>query len=301
MRRSTLQWRARLREPLLHFLVLGGLLFALHSALDKDRDAEPDGRSPAVRITAADTEWLKAMWARQWHRSPTDEELKGIVVDYVTEEVLSREARELGLDVDDTIVRRRLAQKMTFLIDDTIRTSEPPESELHELYVKRPDLVRTPARVSFAHVFFSREHGDDRAARASVALAALSDVSVEPADLGDRLLLGHVFVDQDEQSLTNLFGAAFARAVMSAEPARWSGPVESGYGLHLVKVTGVQPSRARAFAEVRDQLAQEWHRERQETSKAQFYDRLMRKYQIVADPAIRVLLGSFASHAEMRP
>ncbi|MBM6595079.1 hypothetical protein [Microvirga pudoricolor] len=115
-----------LKEPLLHFVVLGGLLFAAYSAFGTARqEIQP---LPVIRMTAADAEWLKGMWTRQWGRPPTDEELSGLVADHLKEEMPAREARVLELDVDDTIVRRRLAQKMAFLLDDILRTSEPPFS-----------------------------------------------------------------------------------------------------------------------------------------------------------------------------
>jgi hypothetical protein len=285
-----------LKEPMLHFLLLGGLLFAVHAALGGDDGAaEPP---PVIRITTADAAWLTEMWARQWRRPPSDQELKGLVADHLKEEVLAREARALELDVGDTIVRRRLAQKMAFLLDDTIRTAEPSEAELRTLYETWPDLVRTPARVSFTQIFFLREQGDDRA-RAS--LAALSGSSAPPADQGDRLLLGDTFADQDEQALTNLFGTVFTQAVLALPIGRWSDPIESGYGLHLVKVTEALPPRAIPFTEARERLAQEWRRQRQETASGQFYEGLVRKHRLVVDPAVRPLLGPFASHAEVKP
>jgi hypothetical protein len=249
-------------------------------------------------MTAADAEWLKGMWTRQWRRPPTDEELTGLVADHLKEEVLVREAKALELDVGDTIVRRRLAQKMAFLLDDTLRTTEPPEAELRVLYQTRSDLVRTPARVSFTQVFFRREDGDGRA-RAS--LVALSDAAATPGKEGDRLLLGDTFADQDEPALTNLFGAAFAHAVLALPVGRWSGPIESGYGLHLVKVTVVSPPQTRPFAAVRERLAEEWRRQRQETAQAQLLHGLMRKYQVVVDPSVRPWLGPLASQVEVRP
>jgi len=286
-----------LKEPLLHFTAIGGLLFAAHAALDPSGGA--GAAAPAtIHLTAADAEWLKEMWTRQWRRPPTDEELRSLVADHLKEAVLSREAQALKLDVGDTVVRRRLAQKMTFLLDDTIRTAEPPEAELRALYETRPDLVRTPARVSFSQVFFRREHGDDRA---RTSLAALSNAAAHPVDHGDRLLLGDTFADQDEQALANLFGADFAQAVMALPIGNWSGPFESDYGVHLVKVTEAPPSRALPFAEVRERLAAEWRRERQETANAQLYESLLRKYRLVADPAVHPLLGSLANHAEVRP
>ena len=285
-----------LKEPLLHFVMLGGLMFAAYSAFGTARqEAQPQ---PVIRMSAADAEWLRTMWTRQWRRPPTDEELTGLIADHLKEEVLAREARALELDVGDTIVRRRLVQKMEFLLDDTIRTTEPPEPELRVLYETRLDLVRTPARVSFTQVFFRREDGDGRA-RAS--LVALSDAAATPDEEGDRLLLGDTFADQDELALANLFGAAFAQAVLALPAGRWSGPIESGYGLHLVKVTAVSPPQARPFAEVHERLAEEWRRERQETAQAQLLQGLMRKHQVVVDPSVRPWLGLLTSQVEVRP
>jgi hypothetical protein len=285
-----------LKEPLLHFAVLGGLMFAAYSVLGTvQQESEPQ---PVIRMTAADAEWLKSMWARQWRLPPTDEEFSGLIADHLKEEVLSREARTLELDVNDTVVRRRLAQKMAFLLEDTIRTAQPTDAELRTLYEMRPDLVRRPARVSFTQVFFRSGHGDGRA-RAS--LAALSDAAVAPDGQGDRLLLGDTFADQDEQALTTLFGASFARTVLTLPVGRWSGPIESAYGLHLVKVTEALPASALPFDEVRPRLAEEWRRERQDTANAEFTKGLLRKYRLNIDPALRPFLGPFAEQAESKP
>ncbi|WP_414474354.1 peptidyl-prolyl cis-trans isomerase [Microvirga sp. M2] len=284
------------REPLLHFLTLGGLLFAAHAALRPSEQVVP--LVPVVRITAADADWLREMWTRQWRRPPTDEELSRLVADYLKEEVLAREAKALNLDVGDTVIRRRLAQKMAFLLDDTIRVADPPEAELRALYEAHPEFVLTPPRVSFSQVFFRRENGDDRA---RATLAALSNGAMDLEEQGDSLLLGDSFADQDEQTLGNLFGPSFARTVVDLPVGRWSGPVESSYGLHLVKVTAVSPSQARPFAEVRVRLAEVWHRERQEAAEAQLLRGLIEKYRVSVDAAVRPFLGPLAGQVEVRP
>lgn len=285
-----------LREPLLHFLALGGVLFAAHAALRPSEQAAPS--ASVVRITAADADWLRQMWERQWRRPPTDEELARLVADHLREEVLAREAKALELDVGDTVIRRRLAQKMAFLLDGTVQVAEPPEAELRALYERRPDLVRTPPRVSFTHVFFRREHGGDRV---GATLAALSAGSTVPEDEGDSILLGDSFADQDEQALGNLFGASFAQAVLDLPVGRWSGPVESSYGLHLVKVTAMSPLETRPFADVRERLAEEWRRERQEAAQVQLLRGLLQKYRVTVDPAVRPFLGSLAGQVEVLP
>lgn len=285
-----------LREPLLHFLAIGGLLFAVHAALGAGEEAaEPP---PGIHITTADTEWLREMWARQWRRSPTDEELTRIVVDHLEEEVLAREAKALEFDVGDAVVRRRLAQKMAFVLDGAVRMAEPPETELRALYDSRPDLVHTPARISFTQVFFRREQGEDRA-RAS--LVALSNTSAVEDAQGDRFLLGNAFTDQDEQALATVFGADFAKAVFGLPVGRWSGPVQSSYGLHLVKVTANSPAQSRAFSEVRERLAEEWRRQQQELARAQLVEALVRKHRVVVDAGVLPWLGPLSDDVEVQP
>jgi hypothetical protein len=285
-----------LKEPLLHFLVLGGLLFAAHAAIAPSEDKASS--ASAVRITEADADWLKEMWTRQWRRPPTGEELTRLVVDHLREEVLAREAKALELDVGDTVIRRRLAQKMAFLLDDTIQVAEPPEAELRTMYEKQPDLVRSLPRVSFTQVFFRSENGADRA---RATLAALTGGSAMPEEQGDSILLGDSFADQDEQALENLFGHTFAGAVFALPLGRWAGPVESSYGLHLVKVTAVSPPEARPLAEVRGKLAEEWRRQRQEATQDQLLKGLIQKYRVTVDPAVRPFLGPLAGQVEARP
>jgi hypothetical protein len=278
-----------LREPLVHFLLIGAILFAANAMLEARKAEDTSAPSRSIRITSGDVDWLRHMWARQWGRAPTDEQLTGLVADHLKEEILAREARAQQLDVDDTVVRRRLAQKLSFLLEDTIRVSEPSEAELRALYDGRPDLAAVPARVSFEHAFYARQKGGEAAAR--IAFAALTDDADAPAH-GDRFLLGDAFSDQDEQSLSNMFGETFAHAVFAAERGRWSGPFTSDYGVHLVKVTDLQPPRRRAFHEVRDRLSQEWRREREGTARQQLYAGLMRKYRIAADPAVSQFVPS---------
>jgi parvulin-like peptidyl-prolyl isomerase len=126
----------------------------------------------------------------------------------------------------------------------------------------------------------------------------LSDADAVPDGQGDRLLLGDTFADQDEQALTNLFGASFARAVLALPAGRWSGPIESAYGLHLVKVTEALPASALPFDEVRQSLEEEWRRAQQETANSEFTKGLLRKYRLDIDPALRPYLGPFADQTE---
>src|SRR3954469_16451052 len=121
-----------LREPLLHFAVIGAILFGAYSWLHDSR-VQPAAVEP-VRIGEGDVRWLKQTWSSQWLREPTAEELKGLVDDLLNEKLLAREAEQMGLEQDDTIIRRRLAQKLKFLVEDTAQLSEPTEAELRQFY-----------------------------------------------------------------------------------------------------------------------------------------------------------------------
>ena len=278
-----------LKEPLLHFLVLGALFFAVYSRLNHSL---PYNKSTAgtVRITGNEIAWLKETWSRQWQREPTRDELRGLVTDFLKEELLAREARALGLDQNDTIVRRRLAQKLEFLVQDTSRLAEPTEEDLRRFYEANPERFQTDAHISFTHVFFSREK---RANAATEAKAALSDLSrgANPADFGDRLLVDSELVDADMQSVAGQFGREFAEAVFTLNPGAWNGPIESGYGLHLVRVSEVKPANRREFSQVKTQVLERWREQRQREDNEKYFASLLKKYDVVVDENLKPLIG----------
>jgi hypothetical protein len=282
-----------LHEPLVHFLVAGALLFAGYAWLNHG-EADTTGKATrVVRITAKEIEWLTHTWTRQWQRPPTTDELKGLVADYLKEELLSREARTLQLDIDDTIVRRRLAQKMEFFIEDTARLATPSEEELRRFYETNHERFQPSPRISFRHVFFSRDHQGGAAAAAAQAQQRLkSDAPEEAAALGDRFLLEYEFTNADEQTIANLFGPDFARQVFALDPNQWSRPIASSYGLHLVWVSQRQASHTLDFTEVRDKVMAEWQRQHQQAEYEKFFAALLQKYDVVVDESVRPIVGS---------
>jgi hypothetical protein len=254
-----------LSEPLLHFLVAGALLFAAYAYLERGGTDPSSPTGASVRIGPGEVNWLRETWSRQWQREPTQQELRGLVTEYLKEELLAREARDMGLDQNDTIVRRRLAQKLEFLMQDTARLAEPSADDLERFYRAHPELFRAPARLSFSHVYFSRERRRDAAADARAALAELAraDSGVRSIELGDRLMIESELRDEDEASVAAQFGSSFATEVAGLAPGVWHGPIESAYGLHLVRVEKLVPAEQRAFAEVREQVLERWRSERE--------------------------------------
>lgn len=270
------------REPLLHFLVAGSVLFAAYGWLNPGNDSTPN----VVRITTAEVTWLKETWARQWQRPPSEQELRGLVTDYLKETLLAREAQELGLDENDTVVRRRLAQKMEFLVQDTARLAEPGEDALRQFYDARRTQYQAPGRVSFTQLYF-RTEAEARRARDKLKTRSADD-------LGDPSMLGRDYAQADEQTVASVFGPEFAGRIFDLAPGQWSDPLASSYGFHLVRVDAQQAGQARPFDEVRAQVLDEWHRVQQVQASKQFFDRLLKKYDVVVEDGLKPLIGPSA-------
>jgi hypothetical protein len=210
----------------------------------------------------------------------------------VEEELFAREALALGLDQNDTIVRRRLAQKLTFLIDDTSRIVEPAEDELRRFYMTNAERFRTDARVSFSQVFFNperRQHADSDAQAALISISAKGG-QADTSSLGDPLLVESEFHDADRQTVSNLFGAEFAEAVFALDPGQWSGPIKSGYGLHLVRVSDVSQGELKPFEEIRTKVLEEWRSQQEREAKVAYLAKLREKYGVIIDDSVKPLL-----------
>jgi len=289
-----------LKEPLLHFLVIGAVLFGAYAW--RNRGPSGGSQSLQVRVSEADVLWLKETWAKQWQREPDQNELRGLVTEFLKEELLAREARELGFDQDDPFVRRRLAQKVEFMMQDTSRLVEPTEDDLKKFYRAHPERFSESARVSFTHLYFSRDQRKDAAADARAALAELSHspLAARPSELGDHLLIDSEFRDADSQSVSGQFGAKFASALFALPPGAWHGPIESGYGLHLVRVTSQSPARLREFTEVRAQVLDRWHDQRQREDNEKYFAGLLKKYDVVLDASVKPLVGTLGETEVVR-
>jgi hypothetical protein len=285
-----------LKEPLLHFLIGGVLLFGAYAWLHRGVRGKTEVGSRTVRVTGNEVVWLRETWSRQWQREPTVEEMRGLVTDLLREELLAREAQAMGLGENDTIVRRRLAQKLTFLIEDTSRLMEPTESDLRKFFEAHPERFRNDARISFTQIYFSRERRTDATADAKAVLDELSreDANSDTSKLGDRLLIAAEFRDSDWQAVTGAFGSDFAEALFALHPGKWSGPIVSGYGLHLVRVSELKPAKQPNFADVRAQVLERWREQRRLDENEKYFAALLKKYEIVVDENLRPLLGPLA-------
>jgi hypothetical protein len=281
-----------LREPLLHFAVAGALLFGLFGWLNRDKPDALDANH-TIRITERELTWLADTSTRAWQRAPDEAEFQGLIADYLREELLAREARAFELDRDDTIVRRRLAQKMSFVLESTARLATPSDAQLRAMFEAEQSKFSTPARSTFQQVYFSAEkRGPNASADARAALVKLAHGAyVDSEKLGDASLLPETLNDADQEVIAGRFDAEFAHAVATISPGTWQGPIESGYGQHLVLVTAHNEGQPRTFEEVRGELLEEWQRQQEAKAKAAYFSGLLRKYDVQATPEAQHLLA----------
>jgi hypothetical protein len=277
--------RRLLSEPLLHFLLIGALLFLLYGVLNRGESEAPRD----IVISEARVEALAGNFAAVWMRPPTAQELKGLVDDYIAEEIYYREAVAMGLDRDDTIIRRRLRQKMEFISEGVADAAEPTGPELQAYLDRHPEKFLLPAELTFQQVYFSTERrGEAARADAERVLAELQAGRgpADPAAAGDATLLPATMESATPQAIAGTFGADFAAQLEEAPTGQWSGPVQSGYGLHLVRVDARTAGKSPTLAEIAPVVARELQAERRREVNAAFLDGLRRKYEIrVEGPA----------------
>jgi hypothetical protein len=217
-----------LREPLLHFFVLGALLFAAYDLLN----SEPEVSEQQIVVAPGQIEHLITSFSRTWQRPPTPQEQKGLVDQFVREEVLSREAVKLGLDQDDSVIRRRLQQKMEFVSGDLLAGPEPTDAELAGYLAKHPDAFRQDGRVTFRQVFLSADKRGERLAADAARL--LSDLKTrgpgaDISGLGDTTLLPPSMTAEPQHRVESTFGGDFVAGLDGADMGKWTGPIRSGF------------------------------------------------------------------------
>ena len=271
-----------LREPLVHFLVIGAAVFAFYDLAASDRDSAP----PRERIVVSEgrVAQLAEVFARTWQRPPTPEELRGLVDAYVKEEIYYREALKHGLDRDDTVVRRRMQQKMAFLAEPPGAVLEPGAGELQTFLEVNRALFRIEPRIAFQQVFVSPEQQERPAAlRAANKLESLrgSRSANLAQELSDPTLLPYEMRLTPLSVVARTFGEEFVAGLEAHQDGEWSGPTASVYGLHLVRIVAREAATDPPLAEVEAAVLREWQRWKREAYVAEEYRRLSDGYEII--------------------
>lgn len=269
-----------IKDPLLHFIVLGALIFGFFAAFGDDSR----GDSRRIVVPAAEVTSIWQAMAMLYGQPPTEQELYQLIEPRIREEVMFREAVALGLDEGDSQIRQRLVEKMTFLTDDLFAAQEPTDAELAEFFDARRESFREPATVSFEQRYFSPGARGDRLQRdAEDALRRLTDDPEADAH-GDDSVLPAAYADVSAREIATELGDDFAEAVFAQAPdGRWQGPLRSAFGLHLVRVSARTQSRVPALADVRERVEEALKAQRRQNANDAAYAELRDRYEIVIE------------------
>ena len=276
-----------LREPLLHFLLIGAFLFGIYAY----QNHRLSGVEPSKQIVLSldDLRVMEAFFESRWQRPPTPQEFQAMVEDNVREEVLYREGLAMGLDKDDTIVKRRMAQKMQFLAEDVAAAHEPSTVELKAWFDKNKEKFALPSRYSFRHLYFSPDkrgkNAQEEAAKALAKVVEQPEDSKLASSLADQFMFQDYYSEREPSAIAKEFGPSFAVALEKIKLKSWQGPIESGYGWHLVFVDSVIPGRVPAFEEIESDVKTAWLGEQKQKAWEKAYAEMRSKYTVFLPPA----------------
>lgn len=272
-----------LREPLLHFLLIGAALFLIYYLQNDDTAADD---SDQIIITEAHVDRLISMWEKQRQRLPTRNELNGLIEAQIREEVLYREALNLGLDQNDAGVRRRLARKVEFLFADISDQVEPTETQLEDYLVANPEKFEIPGRIDFFQVYFNTDkRGEQANEDAGMLLAKLAQNSsdLDLGLVGDRFMFGYEHEKLSVTEVASMFGGNFSDFLFELPVGSWQGPVPSSYGLHLVYIQHKSSPLVPELDAVRNKVRVEWLSEQRREMDEIFYQQLRQQYEVVVE------------------
>lgn len=273
-----------LREPLLHFLLIGAALFAVYDSQNKDFV-----ENNRIVISEAQIDRLITLWEKQRQRLPTQDELQGLIEQQVREEVMYREALAMGLDNNDSVVRRRLAQKVEFISADLAALAEPTETDLANYLATSNKIFEQPANINFVQVYISYDkHGDNAHAYANSLLKELAhdDSTLDIKTFGDSLMLDQYYEQITELGVSRWFGKDFASELFTLPVGTWQGPITSGIGLHLVRIDKKSESRLPELDTIREKVRTEWMAQQRRDMDKLFYQSLRQRYEVVIEDTV---------------
>jgi len=281
-------FRKLLHEPLIHFVFIGIILFLLFSMV-----GEPESdKGYRLVVTQAHMERLVNTFQKRRNRTPVPTEVNHLIEGFIRQEILYREALALGLDKDDAVVKRRMARKLEFLIEDIAPPPEPDDAQLQAYLNKHPEKFRKPAHYTFSHIYLSVDKRGDKAlddAKRLLSRLKHSSHKIDVSVAGDALMLDHHYTDTSQPEVSRLFGKPFSEKLNGIEPGQWTGPMDSAYGVHLVNVQQRTDNRLLDLAEIRDRVKGEYLFDWQREANAQFYDNLRKRYEIIIEQPLEDL------------
>jgi len=273
-----------LKEPLLAFLVLGGLTFALFQQVAGDNRPE----SSDIVVSKGRIQAMVQRFEKTWRHPPSDKELNGLIQSYVHDEVLYREALAMGLGRDDALVKRRLGQKLEFISEDIASLHQPSDAELQAYLSAHHEDYQQPPLFSFRQIYFdSSGRGQMARADAEKLLENLQQHDADVTDLGDPLRIDKAFHQISTRDVMRIFGNRFLRSLRQMPIGSWQGPVDSGYGLHLVRIDERMDAPLPKLEDVREQVIRDWSSEKRRQASQALYENLRKRYTVIVEDSVQ--------------
>ena len=265
------------KDPLIHFIILGVLVFFSHSIWQRNIVKS----DYTINVTEEEMARQATIFSGENRREPTNDDIKALLYSYIEERALMREAQKLGLGDDDTIIRRRLAQKMRFIIEDIDTIRLPKEEELKTWYSANITKFISPEKRSFVHVYISPEtNGNKTTKRANGILTKLAREPESWEELGDPFILKRNFNFSSFTEVNRTFGTNFAKSIFSISNNEWSGTIESAYGLHIVKVNEIVSEIIPEFEDIKTAIISQWKEEERRRINKKALAKIIDKYKI---------------------
>lgn len=273
-----------LREPLLQFLFLGGLIYLAYAYVTPRTE---ENKSKSLVVNAAKIKWMQSNWQKRWNRLPTRKELNALIEQYIKETVLYNEAVKMGLDKEDSIIRRQLAQKVEFLAKDLVVYIPPTDEELKAYFKAHKDQYKEDPLYSFTQIFFDPDKRGSTtlqdAKKAKEHLDQSNSMLQDTTKLGDAFIADSYFEANSLLDIRKNFGSGFMQTLIKLESGKWQGPILSGFGVHIVYLKEIIFPPEPEFSKLKDTVLQDWTRFKQEEINQQFYKQLKENYIIVIE------------------
>ena len=267
--------RALFHEPIVLFILIGFVFYLLQALIF---NTDPSDRKQII-VTSDQLNQLESGFFNTWMRSPTQNELEGLIADQIRNEVFYREALAMGLEENDQVIRNRLRQKLELLMDNMASVNVPSEQMLEAFLQENADDFKKDYQVSFIQVFVNPELHSDPQLVAENLLDQLRD-GASAEDLGDRTLMGYAFPEYSQTDVGRRFGSDFARQVIQVEPGVWSGPLNSGIGLHLIRIDHFEEGTLPELSQIRKSVEREWMAKQKSELKMAAYEKLLEGYDV---------------------
>jgi hypothetical protein len=267
-----------IKEPFIHFVLLGAALFGLYGLVNESESELADNQ---IVVSAGRIDQMTRIFDKTWRRDPSDAELKGLIDDYVLEEVYYRQAKLMGIDQDDVMIRRRLRQKLEFLSDDVAAMVQPTDDDLKVYLDANAQKFRQEASYSFQQIYYNPElHGEDIKQKAAAQLASLRKGEEV---LGDRTMLPQSFELVSSRVIDSTFGVGFTQSLSQVSVGQWQGPVVSSFGVHLVKIDQRVDGRVPDVQKIKPALEREWANDKRMTVRKELNERMLKDYEVVIE------------------